>query len=111
MRFNIVGAAGLLLLTGCGKKSDVTVTPPAEAKQTAPEPAPKLTTAAPPAANPALADEPPIIAKARARLGSEAALDAVTSVHYSGALTTSDSANPTKGTQAKIDMIFQKPEQ
>jgi len=54
--------------------------------------------------------EPPIIATARAYLGSDAALDAVTSIHYSGFLDTVDPDSPTKGAKhLPIDIIFQKP--
>jgi outer membrane lipoprotein-sorting protein len=59
----------------------------------------------------AVAAEPAIIAKARTLLGSEAALNAVTSVHYTGTLTTTDPTDPTKKTSAPIDIIFQKPDQ
>ena len=57
------------------------------------------------------AAEPAIIAKARALLGSEAALNAVMSVHYTGTVTSTDSADPTKQTRAAIEIIAQKPEQ
>lgn len=52
-----------------------------------------------------------IITKARAFIGSDAALDAVKSVHYTGTLVTSDPADPAKQTKATIEIIFQKPEQ
>lgn len=51
-----------------------------------------------------------MLAKARARLGSEAALDGIKSVHYVGSLTTTDPKDPTKQIQAKIEMYFQKPD-
>ena len=57
------------------------------------------------------AGEPPIIAKARAFLGSEAALNAVKSVHYNGVITSTDPADPTKQTRATIEIIAQKPDQ
>ncbi len=57
------------------------------------------------------AAEPAIIAKARAFVGSEAALEAVRSVHYVGTLVTSDPADPAKQTRAAMEIIFQKPEQ
>jgi outer membrane lipoprotein-sorting protein len=57
------------------------------------------------------AAEPPIIAKARAYLGSEAALEAVKSIHYTGTLVVSDGATPSKSTPAAMDMVFQKPYQ
>jgi hypothetical protein len=55
--------------------------------------------------------EPGIIAKARAYLGTEAALTGVNSVHFVGTLTTSDPADPTKQTKAAMEIIFQRPEQ
>jgi outer membrane lipoprotein-sorting protein len=57
------------------------------------------------------AAEPAIIAKARAFVGSEAALEAVRSVHYVGTLVTTDPADPAKQTRAAMEIIFQKPEQ
>jgi outer membrane lipoprotein-sorting protein len=57
------------------------------------------------------AAEPAIIAKARAFIGSEAALNNLKSVHYSGTLVMADSADPSKQTRAKMEIIFQKPEQ
>jgi hypothetical protein len=56
------------------------------------------------------ADE--IIAKARAYLGGDAALSAVTSVHFSGVLVP-DNATPAapKPANATVDIIFQKPYQ
>jgi hypothetical protein len=57
------------------------------------------------------AAELPIIAKARAFVGSEAALEGVTSVHYQGTLVTTDPADPSKQTRAAMEIIFQKPEQ
>ncbi len=61
--------------------------------------------------SPLSAAEPSIIAKARALLGTEAALNAVNSVHYTGTLTTTDPVDPTKKTSAPIDIIFQRPDQ
>jgi outer membrane lipoprotein-sorting protein len=55
--------------------------------------------------------EPAIITKARAFLGSEAALDAVKSVHYVGSLVTADPADPAKQTHATVEIVFQKPSQ
>lgn len=52
-----------------------------------------------------------IINKARAYLGTEAALDGVRSVHYKGRFVETDPADPSKETRATIDIIFQKPEQ
>ncbi len=57
------------------------------------------------------AAEPAIIAKARSFVGSEAALNGVKSVHYVGTLVTTDPADPKKETRAKMEIIFQKPEQ
>lgn len=59
----------------------------------------------------ASAAEPAIIAKARAFIGPEDALNSVQSVHYTGTLVTADPADPAKQTRAAIDIIFQKPEQ
>lgn len=57
------------------------------------------------------AAEPPIIARARAFIGSEAALNGLKSVHYVGTLVTTDPADPSKLTRAAMEIIFQKPEQ
>jgi outer membrane lipoprotein-sorting protein len=57
------------------------------------------------------AAEPAIIGKARAYLGTEAALNAVNSVHYKGTVTTIDAADPSKQSRATIDIIVQKPNQ
>ncbi|MCX6952321.1 MAG: hypothetical protein NTV51_09175 [Verrucomicrobia bacterium] len=54
------------------------------------------------------AAEPAIIAKARERIGAEAAIAAVKSVHYVGTLVTADPADPTKQTRAAIDIVFQR---
>ena len=56
------------------------------------------------------ADEPAIIAKARARLGTDAALDSITSIHYAGTLVTAEPNDPAKIISAKFDMIVQKPD-
>lgn len=56
-----------------------------------------------------LAAEPPIIAKARAYLGGDAALNAVKTVQYHGTLSLgaeADAANPTPIT---VEIIFEKP--
>lgn len=58
----------------------------------------------------ASAAELPIIAKARARLGSEAALDGLKSVHYTGSLSHADPRDATKTVTAKVDMVFVKPD-
>jgi len=56
------------------------------------------------------AEDPPIIALARAYIGSEAALDGVRSVHYMGTLETTNTQGPkpvpVRGT---IDILFAKP--
>lgn len=57
------------------------------------------------------AAEPAIIAKARARLGPDAALDGLKTVRYTGTLTTNDLRDPTKTISAKVEMLFQKPDQ
>jgi hypothetical protein len=57
----------------------------------------------------ARAEEAPIIAKARAYLGSEAALDGVHSLHWVGHMVVETAGDPTKGGAADIDIIFQKP--
>ncbi len=59
----------------------------------------------------AAAAEPAIIAKARAFIGSEAALNSVTSVHYTGTLVAPDPKDATKQIRTAIEIIFQKPEQ
>jgi outer membrane lipoprotein-sorting protein len=57
----------------------------------------------------AQAAELPIIAKARAYLGSEEAIAAVKTIHYVGTLVTTDPADATKQTRAAIEIILQKP--
>lgn len=57
------------------------------------------------------AAEPAIIAKARAFVGSESALNAVTSIHYLGTLITADPKDASKQTRAALEIIFQKPNQ
>jgi hypothetical protein len=57
----------------------------------------------------AVRGEPDIIAKARAYVGSESALNAVKSVHYSGTMTAPNPADPTKPATVRIDIIFQAP--
>ncbi len=57
------------------------------------------------------AAEPAIIAKARAYLGSEAALTSVRSVRYTGTLVTASPTDPQRQTRAAMEIIFQKPEQ
>jgi hypothetical protein len=57
------------------------------------------------------AAELPIITKARARLGAEATLDGLKSIHYVGTLSHPDPRDATKIISAKIEMIFQRPYQ
>jgi hypothetical protein len=57
------------------------------------------------------AAEPAIIAKARAYLGSESALDGVKSIHFVGTLVTADPADPAKPLRSAVEIMFQKPEQ
>lgn len=59
----------------------------------------------------AVAAEPPIIAKARAFVGTEKVLNELKSVRYVGTLATADPADPSKQTRATMEIIFQKPEQ
>jgi len=58
---------------------------------------------------PALHAELPVIAKARAYLGSETALNAVKSVHYSGKIVRPNPADPAKPDSLALDIIFQSP--
>ena len=57
------------------------------------------------------AAELPIIAKARAYLGTEAALNAIKSVRYDGTITSPDPNDASKQTRATIEIIVQKPDQ
>lgn len=57
------------------------------------------------------AAEPAILAKARAAVGSETAINNLKSVHYIGTLVATDPADPSKQTRASVDIIFQKPQQ
>ena len=57
------------------------------------------------------AGEPAIIAKARAYLGSEAALDGIKSVRFAGTVNSTDPTDPAKSTRATIEIIAQKPDQ
>jgi len=52
-----------------------------------------------------------MIAKARAYLGSESALEAVKSVHYRGTLVTANPDEPAKPLRAALEIVFQKPTQ
>ena len=58
---------------------------------------------------PAGAAEPDIIAKARAYLGGEAALDRVTSLHYVGKLTLEEGGKAAETGPVSVEIIFQKP--
>ncbi len=53
--------------------------------------------------------EPAIIAKARAYLGSEAALNAVKSVHYTGSMLAPVGADATKPLTVGVEIMFQTP--
>lgn len=57
------------------------------------------------------AAEPAIIAKARAFLGTEAALNGVKSVHYVGTVVTTLSGDASKQSKASVEIIVQKPDQ
>jgi outer membrane lipoprotein-sorting protein len=59
----------------------------------------------------AWAAELDIIAKARAFVGTEEALNGMTSVRYAGTLTAPDPQDATKQVRTAIEIIFQKPEQ
>ncbi len=54
--------------------------------------------------------EPAIIAKARAYLGSEAALNALQSVHYKGAVLSVDPKDPSKQVRSEIEIMARKPD-
>lgn len=57
----------------------------------------------------ATAAEPAIIAKARAFLGPEAALEAVKTIHYTGTLVVMEGTDGAKQAPAAMDLVFQKP--
>lgn len=57
------------------------------------------------------AAEPEVVAKARALLGSEAALDAVRSIRYQGTVVAIDPRDSAKETKSSIEIIAQKPDQ
>lgn len=57
----------------------------------------------------ARADDPAILAKARAYLGSESAIAAVKSVHMVGRVSAGNSQDPAKPSSAEVDIIFQVP--
>lgn len=54
--------------------------------------------------------EPPIIAKARAFVGSEAALTGLKSVRFTGVLIAADQVDPKKEVRTPVEIIFQKPD-
>ena len=53
--------------------------------------------------------EPAILAKARAFLGSEAALNAVKSIHYTGTMLAPNATDPAKPFPVALELIFQAP--
>ena len=55
------------------------------------------------------AAEPAIIAKARAYLGTEAALEAIKSIRYAGTLVVTDAVEATNQAPTAMEMTFQKP--
>lgn len=59
----------------------------------------------------ALRAEPAIIAKARAFVGTEEAINAVKSIHYVGSLVTPDPTDAKKLTYVTLDLILQSPYQ
>ncbi len=59
----------------------------------------------------AVAAEPAIIGRARAFLGTEAALTAVKSVRYTGTVVTTFSNEPAKPLREAVEIIAQKPDQ
>lgn len=57
------------------------------------------------------AEEPAIIAKARAHVGQEAVLDAMKSVRFVGTLAMPDPADAKKEKRVQLDVVFAKPDQ
>jgi hypothetical protein len=57
------------------------------------------------------AGEPPIIARARARLGGDAVLNELRSLHFYGTVAIADAKEPAKVQTGKIELIFQRPDQ
>ena len=55
------------------------------------------------------AEEPAIIAKARATLAPDAVLDAVKTIHYTGTLISADPADRTKELTRQIEIFLEKP--
>jgi hypothetical protein len=106
-------ASAVLVLGACQKKADQ---PAADTAATKPDaaaaaPAPATTARSPAAAPTPVAGELPMIAKARAFIGTEAAIEAIKSVHYVGTLTVTDVNDPKIQTKATMEIIFQKPDQ
>lgn len=58
----------------------------------------------------ACAAEPPIIAKARSHLGTEAALERIVTLHFSGVVTVSDPNDAKKQTRQAVEVVLQKPD-
>ncbi|HVU32538.1 MAG TPA: hypothetical protein VHE61_03835 [Opitutaceae bacterium] len=126
-RIRVCLFATLIALSGCQKKPATPPAEPAAAKPAAPTApastaasapaeatpaaAPTTTSAVPTVAPTPVAGELPIIAKARAYVGTEAALNRVQSLHYVGTLVTTDPTDPKKQTRATVEIIIQKPEQ
>lgn len=114
-------ALATVILCGCGKKADTPSSPPANTS-TSSIPVPVATSTTSTVATASTVDnapaapvsprpgELPIIAKARAYLGSETAIDAIKSIHYVGTLTTTDPSDPKKQTRAAIEIVLQKPD-
>lgn len=59
----------------------------------------------------AVAAEPPIIAKARARIAPDAVLDGIKSIHYVGTLTNLEPKEATEAPPQTIEIFLQKPAQ
>lgn len=55
------------------------------------------------------AAEPAMIAKARAYLGTEADLESVKTIHYTGTLVVAEETEASKQAPAAMDLVFQKP--
>lgn len=56
------------------------------------------------------AAEPPVIAMARAFVGSETTLDGLKSVRFVGTMTTPEPKNPSAKSRVAIELVFQKPD-
>lgn len=55
------------------------------------------------------AEEPPIVAKARAHLGPDAVLDGVRTIYYAGTLTAADPSDASKEVEQSIEIFLEKP--